>query len=339
MAPTKFLFYPRLPPELKIMIWEYVFEEWSSGAHRFRLTIAPEYPTKLVMRPDKDQKDDASAWRERLALAKTDGWSEDVFNTLQRKAKERNQLKLLHKDTSYSRRRRVEENGVAANIYPETDLVTFRFNYGATQASLAILRSVENQEVFAGITQVGIEVDFLQKGYKSTKKYKPFWFMCNHGAHNSPGTCLDGVVKFLRWFKDLKVVYLIFTLRAGDGHIIVDLLPNCTTVLPRLRADRRRTNQATLDAFRGLQDIAQQTGLRQFHDRNGTYCEIAPVNPFSDLLYLDHFQFLESRWSHINRKSAQADWQSVQFKPLIWTDLRDATVAGDERPLRRVGPW
>ncbi|KAI1757522.1 hypothetical protein F4782DRAFT_546652 [Xylaria castorea] len=342
IAPAEFLPYPRLPNELKVMIWEYAFAEWSSGAHRFRLLITPQSSTKLTMRPDNDQKDDASAWRERLAFAKIDACSEYVFGRLQYEAKERNQLKLLYKDTSHNRRRRVEENGVAANIHADTDLVTFRFNYGATQASLALLNHVENREVFAGITQVGIEVEFLQRGWNSTPKYKPFRFQCTHcQLFHPPEHGPKGVVNFLSWFKDLKVVYIIFTLRCRGQHDLRDSLLDRTSALPRFRADGRRVNQSALNRFQALQDIVRQRGLKRFHDRNGTYCEI-PFKLFAKFERHAHYlRELRSVWRRMQRTlpSVQENWESVQFKLLSWTDLRDATVIGDARPLRRVKPW
>ncbi|KAI1734641.1 hypothetical protein F4680DRAFT_453799 [Xylaria scruposa] len=339
MAPTEFLFYPRLPNELKVMIWEYAFAEWSSGAHRFRLFINPQSPTKLVMRPDNDQKDDASAWRERLALAKIDSCSKYVFIKLQRKAKQRNQLKLLYKDTSYSRRRRVEENGVAANICADTDLVTFRFNYGVTEASLALLSHVENKEVFTGITQVGIEVDFLLKGCVRNSKYKPFRFHCRHPyGHHPPGACQTGVVNFLRWFKDLKTVYLIFALRCGGQDALSNYLRlTHTAALSRLRTNGRNVNQPTLDAFKAIQGFAQQRGLKQFHNRDGTYCEMNYIGILWE--YIEYFYMLRLEWGmfHVIQNS-NFDYNSVQFKLLSWTDLRGVTVIGDEQPLRRSKP-
>lgn len=152
------------------MIWEQVYEEWSSGAHRFQLLHDPKSDTKLVMRPDNDQKDDASAWRERLALSKIDPCSCYVFHHRQRDTRKRKRLRILYKDTAYSRRVRVEENGVIASIDTETDLVAFRFKYGATQVSLVLLQSaVENKDIFAGITQVGIDMEFFTKGHSKSK--------------------------------------------------------------------------------------------------------------------------------------------------------------------------
>ncbi|KAI0194307.1 hypothetical protein EV127DRAFT_478294 [Xylaria flabelliformis] len=338
MAPTEFLFYPRLPTELKVMIWEYAFAEWYSGAHRFRLLINPRSPTKLVLRPDNDQKDDASAWRERLTLAKIDSCSEYVFNKLQHEATRRNQLKLLYKDTSYSRRRRVEENGVAANICADTDLVTFRFNYGATEASLALLNRVENKEVFSGITRVGIEVEFFREGHMSkSKKYKPFGFQCSGGQHDThpPGACVFEIINFLAWFKDLKVVYIIFALK-HDGQ-----LPSSNLLSDR--ASGKGVKQSTLDVFQALQEIARRRGLKQFHARNGTYCEVTRsmiqyATIFELMNYRDQISF---EWTsfHLAQQSEPGNWQSVQFRLLSWTNMRDVIVIGDERPLWRAKPW
>ncbi|TRX92503.1 hypothetical protein FHL15_006670 [Xylaria flabelliformis] len=362
MAPTEFLFYPRLPTELKIMVWKYAFAKWSSGAHRFRLLVNPQFPTSLVLRPDNDQKEDASAWRERLSLAKIDSCSEYVFNKLQHEATQRNQLKLLYKDTSYSRRRRVEENGVAANICADTDLVTFRFNYGATEASLAILSRVENKKVFSGITQVGIEVELFRKGYIS-KKYKPFKFRCrDHYNYHPPRACPYEIVNFLTWFEDLEVVYIIFALKYEAQHASSNLLSDRAAVQPHLRASGTRVNQHTLETFQALQgkrpcweqlrlnfayefhvEIARRRGLKQFHNRNGTYCAVtgSMLKHAAKLELIGYRNLIHYEWmsSHVVKQSGLGNWQSVQFRLLSWTNMRDATVIGDERPLWRAKPW
>ncbi|RYC65902.1 hypothetical protein CHU98_g347 [Xylaria longipes] len=339
MAPTEFIHYPRLPNELKAMVWEYAFAEWSSGAHRFQLVICRESRTKLVMRPDKVQKDDASAWRERLALAKTDYCSADVFRRIQCKAEGRNQLKLLCKDRSYIRRRWVED-GFAAKIHLETDLVTFRFNYGLSDASLALLSPVDNKDLFTGITQVGIEVDLIKTGYfKRNQKTRPFRCLCRHPAHHYYH-CHIEVAKFLQYFKDLKVVYIIFTLTSAHKKRISTFLSSHATVPSRLRAHGHRVNQLNLDAFQALQDIAQKEGLEQFHDRNGTYCEIPTGVGLYSLFNQCVDEFYE-KWEsfHLTQQSAKDDWESIEFKTLLRTDLRDATVTGGEQLLQRVGPW
>ncbi|KAI0437851.1 hypothetical protein F4803DRAFT_555630 [Xylaria telfairii] len=343
MASPQFHFYPRLPNELKCKIWEQVFEEWSSGAHRFQLLNDPKSDTKLVMRPSNDQKDDVSAWRERLALSKIDACSCYVFHSRQRDASKRKRLRILYKDTAYSRRIRVEENGVVAMIDTETDLVTFKFSYGTTQASLALLYStIENKDIFAGITQVGIEMELLTKGHsKQDKKHRPFGFPCYCRFFRILGDCHCGAVDFLRWFDDLKVVYIIFTLKTNTGHEIIESF-NRRAELSDLHEGKPKTKQPIPEAFRILQDTAEKEGLKQFYDRKGVYCEISRLD--SQLLSFSPSMLVDSlhdtwRQSHLIRRFQKKDWRTVKFKSLIWTDKLGATVTGQGQPLRRAKPW
>ncbi|KAI0487162.1 hypothetical protein F4859DRAFT_510945 [Xylaria cf. heliscus] len=219
--------------------------------------------TKLDMRPDDDQGQDASAWRERLALSKMDECSNHVFKMYQHKAEERGQLKLLYKDTARKRRVRVAENGVAATIIADTDLVTFRFNYGITQTSMIMLeRGLQNKNIFAGISKVGIEIELLRDGYKHTPRFKPFWFPCHHGNAHPPGACWNGVVKFLRWFENLEVVYIIIQITWRDISVVRTLLSYAPPPPPS-----RRPDQVPVGVVAHMRDLGQRMNLEQFHDQ------------------------------------------------------------------------
>lgn len=212
---TEFHYYPRLPRELKMEIWKIFFESRGQSAHRFRLTAATESGDRLQMEPDKIQSEDASDWREILALARVDHFSFDWLMQLRRRGL------VVYKDTSFRRRKMVEENGVEALIDPERDLVTFRFNYGPSLASLRVLDLQLNQVVFQGIKYVGLELasdrDYYPiprqhihgytRGGLVARKCNPF--PCPHAQEFKRIICPSGVVDFLRFFKDLKVVYFI----------------------------------------------------------------------------------------------------------------------------------
>lgn len=191
--------YRDLPAELKLMIWTLVFSQWSPGAHRFRLTQDPETKARLVMKPDNIQKRDASAWRERRALMCIDRYALDCFRKIQRGTI------TLYKDTLHRHRVLVEENGAVAMVDAAADLVTFRFNYGVSAASLALLNPVANKRVFAGIEKIGVEIEFFTKGFSLTKKYKPF----QYHRHDIYPSLTGAIVDFMDNFRDLKTFYII----------------------------------------------------------------------------------------------------------------------------------
>ncbi|KAJ2991149.1 hypothetical protein NUW58_g2629 [Xylaria curta] len=354
MALTEFHFYPRLPVELKLMVWVYVFEALPPGAHRFRLLPDPNNEHKLIVRPDKDQKEDASAWRQRRALARTDKYALDGLLRFERRAT------LLYTDTAHRRTVRKEENGITAMIDGGIDLVTFRFNYGTSRVSLTLLQPSQNAETFAGITQIGVELSFFGVGSVPSYKFRPFAYPCTHNNVCGAFFCCEGMIRFIRFFKDLKMFYLIvpLTLQNLNGG------PNSLygrPLRPHLRASasggaRTRMTQVSLNVFNMIKEAAQQKGLKQFHDRNGTYCEFPLDNYRRKILgpVLKHdvsgiLAVLRREWTAYHNRMAIYDnrieiqrkcWKGVEFKLLVWADLRGVTVeGGDERPLRTFAPW
>ncbi|KAI1130625.1 hypothetical protein F5Y10DRAFT_235230 [Nemania abortiva] len=201
-ASAKFHFYQNLSTEIKLMIWDIIHaNRWASGAHRFRLTLNPEDPTRLFVQPDKPQKHDASAWRERYALARIDKYSFDSWLRLER------HTTLFCTETQRGRRARAERNEISARV-GKGDLTTFLYNYGATQASLALLSPSANREVFAGITQIGVETGYMFRRSSRNSKYSPFSCGCDDDRHYWR-PCLIGFIQFIRFFKDLQAFYLI----------------------------------------------------------------------------------------------------------------------------------
>ncbi|KAI3318944.1 hypothetical protein HD806DRAFT_548791 [Xylariaceae sp. AK1471] len=348
MAPTKtFHPYPRLPAEIKLMIWECAWEDLYPGAHSFRLTVNSKYPTKLILGPDKFQKDDASAWRERRNLAWIDRYSFHIQLKFERNAV------TVYKNTTNNHTVKVEENGAVAMVHAKDDLVTFRFNYGTSLASLTLLTVDANVGTFAGITQIAIERDLLILGCKGPRKYLPFRCPCDRDIFRRHGeqACKRGIINFLQFFKDLKVLYLIYPLTRSYINryfkVPTESRALCYPVFPKIMDKNDR-----LDRFNYFQEIALRKNLPQFHDRMGTYCEVTEedtVNVFYSNPWI-FIQGLRRAWEKFHtrnqprqgqNRALQGNWKDTEFKVLVCCDLRGARVrdSGEDAPLVRTREW
>lgn len=247
MEAQTFHFYPKLPREIKLLIWELAVEE-EPGVHTFRLYQSPCDMTKLVL-AQQTPKRDHSAWRDRKfthasSVTAVDAWH---FLTLLRHEL---QYTKVYKPIPGKRRPRVLDRDInsAALIHKEHDVVMFNFNYGNTDANLAFLEYHQNVAVFAGITRVGISASTLA-GMGSLNR--PFRCQCimRHACH----VCPQSVVLFLRYFQDLKVVYVVSQSPSGwtNDEIFAP------TVLKRIRRIPARCDsegeKARLDKFRWIQ--------------------------------------------------------------------------------------
>ncbi|KAI8627110.1 hypothetical protein F5Y19DRAFT_487039 [Xylariaceae sp. FL1651] len=353
LGPLKeFHCYPRLPPELKLKIWQFAYDEYKPGAHMFKLTLDSKNPTRLIVKPDEDQRADRSAWRERLKVSKVCELADAVRLLADRKNVS------LFKDTTSRRTVYKEENGVEAMVNGENDLVVFKHRYGDSRAEVELLCPIENSQTFAGITRLGIDIDWFRGGkYLSSRncfgKYNPF--PCQCGRHCRV-CCTEAIVRFARFFKNLDTFYLLFNLRTSylrqQGQ--PDSLADAPQVLIYGGPVTTPISQLSVDVFAYFQDIANRQGLEQFHDRAGTYCEI--TRPDS-LFVIEHHDFLwdlllgvKRAWAayHTDQETKQAEdgkgeaekprWSKTTFKALVWLDLYYVFDKKYNR-LRELKPW
>ncbi|KAI0870063.1 hypothetical protein GGS24DRAFT_511301 [Hypoxylon argillaceum] len=327
--------YPRLPTELKLKIWTHVLEDMAfRGAHRFRLF--QDNNGQLLTAPFRDRKDDASAWRERRTISHIDHYSFAAVRIIERRG---GNGVIMHKDVDNSRTARREENWVTARV-SQDDLVTFKFNYGQSRAEVALLQPSLHQNKFAGITHLGIEESIFQLGHWRGWQYEPFQCYCNK-PHKNRRYCNDSMIQFLRCFKDLKEFYLISTnndCQLEHRHYRAILPIGLLT--PSIS---RASEYHKVDKFSHHQTIAYENGLKQFHNRGGTYCEVRQ----GDLLGpLDGYAWtpiasLAQAWNSYQQEAGQQGlaYQHVKFGVLLWTDLRGVTVKATGRLLRSFEPW
>ncbi|KAJ8110438.1 hypothetical protein ONZ43_g5870 [Nemania bipapillata] len=325
----EFHFYPRLPAEIKLMIWEFAQEElWTMGAHCFRLRLNPEDPTRLVVEPHKYNKEDASAWRERHAIARVDKYSFDRMLKFERLAP------IICQDTWKKRGAQVDENRSLARASND-DLTTFWFNYGVSRASLCLISTTTNENAFAGITQIGIEIGHWDKGYQRVSKFRPFQCYCpNRGAWSTP-YCDYSFVRFIELFRDLKSFYVICPIK--PEYIVNQKATVCSALKPPAP---RKLAQEKLDTFSFFQAMARDKGLKQFHDRMGAYCEVsdADIDEYMHAEFRYRLVSLE-RLCHFSREWSNLEPKAIKFGILIWCDLRGVTDGQTGRQLRSPSPW
>ncbi|KAI1292965.1 hypothetical protein F5Y03DRAFT_400201 [Xylaria venustula] len=340
---TEFHYYQKLPAELKLMIWAFHFKHWQSGAHRFRLTLHDTRQNRLALKPDLDQWTDVSAWRERNATARVDKYSFDAFHM---------ELEKLPSVLSFCQlpppgKRSKKNYGTRALVNDATDLVTFRFNYGTTRGGLNYLNLAANRGVFAGITRIGIEYSFFLQGWVRNSVYMPFQCICQV---RTPNYCPKCIVRFLRFFKDLKTFYLVFPIKESllkkEPAILCQSKPKTSRAL-----ERKGKRQLSLDVFRYLEEMHaaeenQDRGKKpekisdMFHDRMGTYLEVTEAN-MSNLFYYypskTRLARLRKTWD--DESILHPEMRPIEFKVLAYIDLRNVNVEGDQQLLRTSAPW
>jgi hypothetical protein len=335
--PTKFHLYPLLPAEIKLMIWELAWEELSRGAHRFKLTVNSKNPTKIILEPDKSKKDDASAWRVRRNFDRIDSYCFYVQLKFERGAV------AVYKNTAYNRKARVGQNDTVAMVHTKNDLVTFRFHYGTSLASLIFLTIGTNAETFAGITQIAIERDLLIRGFTdSRQRYLPFRCPCDrdHARHTTQVCCM-GILRFFRLFKHLRAVYVIFPL--ANHHIKKNAFGERKlnaaryTTMAKSRHFRGKIylihgiTMCVVDSYKVKIDLASQKNLRQFRDGKGTYCEVLQddIDDVFTVSPWDIIDRLRARWEAYRSKMQgkqgksrhpQGDGGRTEFKALVRCD-------------------
>ncbi|KAI0102524.1 hypothetical protein GGR51DRAFT_573998 [Nemania sp. FL0031] len=326
--------YRRLPPELRLMIWDIYFEMfWTMGAHRFEL-VHDNDRTRLRVQPNNYQNNDESFWRHRLALCRVDKFSFDCLLRFERRNT------IVYKELK--RRRAKKENGIRATVGKD-DLTTFWFHYGATQASLALLSLNANRDVFAGIRYIGVENEFRQQGWLKSPRFRPFACACFGNVHNG-GPCISGFVNFIQYFKDIRVFFFIV-------NVTFDSIPfNAQSTLPVLRLRRPEgpiKSEWKADIFRYFQELAELNGLHVFGNRLGTYCEVREMEARGivrqQVMSVFHTtRILRALWVHYKRQhKPQSDsWVDIQFSVLLWYNQRTA-FRGHEymEYLRPRAPW
>ncbi|KAJ8129038.1 hypothetical protein O1611_g4597 [Lasiodiplodia mahajangana] len=286
--------YQNLPNEIKLMIWDNFYKGiWEGGAHRFQLSPDPEDPTKLSVKPDKRKHDDASWWRHRISVCCVDEFSWDRLLQFE------HPNGYFYQATNHRGRIRAERADRAA--VGKDDLTTFRFHFGTTQASLALLSVEKNREVFSKIANIGVEYGFAQRGWLHTKRYKPFTCPCAGNVH-SPRPCDPGFVNFIRFFKNLRAFFYICPVTVDRFIYGPALLSYC----------------------------AEAQGLHRFRDRSGAYCEVHP-NQARGILRPDILEVaarLEREWRVYKRtnRAENVRWNPIKFGVLVYFDLRGVTV-------------
>ncbi|KAI0390495.1 hypothetical protein F5Y17DRAFT_471633 [Xylariaceae sp. FL0594] len=192
MAPTEFHFYTKLPPELKLMIWEQAFRDLRDrpGVHRFTLSVLKNRD-EIGLVPSRGPADDPSSWRHTPDLASVDEFSRHVFSR---------KTLIIRKNAHYDSRRARKNNGAGYKTH-KGDLFYLNLNFGASMVEFIRLNGNVSAHMtrFSGITRIALNTFHIARGYN----------FC----------------AFLDWFVDLKAVYFITPVRWGCLGDVYQNLP------------------------------------------------------------------------------------------------------------------
>ncbi|KAI1817652.1 hypothetical protein GGS20DRAFT_582153 [Poronia punctata] len=263
--PTEFHLYPRLPAEMKLMIWDEAFKELRNGAHTFRL-VAKSPDGELVLEPAaKQASKDKSQWRRTAELSLVDRYSLRVA------IKEgRRRSLVLYENSGQRRRVQGRARHGRAMMDPDEDLVIFRLTFGTSLIQNIMLhrRFVSHMVRLEGITQFAMDLNYVRHGYSNTRTYLPFRCPCAPGTLHSPTMCFVGVCQFLQWFVDLRTLFLILP---SNEHFHYNMV-----------SDAPRRPQA----LRFLRQLnGNRPGLCHFRDQTADYYELVVVERPGDMDY------------------------------------------------------
>ncbi|KAI0148549.1 hypothetical protein GGR57DRAFT_515254 [Xylariaceae sp. FL1272] len=343
MRPQVFHLYPKLPMELKAMVWEFAFLELFPGAQCFKLSTKLPDVRMISVKPDNDRKGDPSAWRQVNYLL----GACDIADFFQTRLVKRG-LTLYH-DSRGLHRVNTEENGIKANVSGQDDLIRFKFYYGDSHASLSMVESINHQPAFNGITRVGVDLEQLRcfPGLSKQPTYRPFRCLCQAlgqaGNHIQLGPteylrpnfiCCAAIIRFASLFRDLKSFYIIVNLKDKNLEYTELRIP-ASKKLHKVNNNGVGT-QLALNIFVHHHEIAKSEGRDIFHDRRGTYCQIDTTHPDDEdapvgLGWGENLQIyatlkkLRTMWPRKQQRPA------VQFKALGFCDLRNAEKSNGER--------
>ncbi|KAI0598389.1 hypothetical protein F4775DRAFT_601281 [Biscogniauxia sp. FL1348] len=291
-------FYPNLPDELKLKIWE--FGAMMPGVHHFRFII-DRITGHARLLPYANGDADSSSWRERLALKSVHQLSKDALDPLLRGCQ-----KLMFEDKKERHRTHTSENGIKARVDGRADLVMLRL-----QTDYFVLYSMGPAEAIwpsalAGIERMGL--DWKNPGSESYM-FQPVRCMCRPIKHDNGRICPAALACFISYIRDLKAFYFVFRLCAGD---LVSYIPGKEAHLraqreaaaARAKAKDSRKNRdahgtlkhATVaarqtkkltrkgdvrpaadrirDVLEQIRAINKRDNLESFQDRKGMYYEV-----------------------------------------------------------------
>ncbi|KAI1505128.1 hypothetical protein F5X99DRAFT_431282 [Biscogniauxia marginata] len=252
-------FYPRLPPELQLKIWE--FASMSPGVHHFKFEMPRIDPVQL--RPIAVNDADPSAWRERRNLRSVHSMAWDGLHPVSMASQH-----TVYQDFRHRRRVHTEENGITAHVDGNTDLMLLKIR--GDQFEMQSAAQIGSRAgLFAGLKRVALNFKLRKAEMRSI--HRPFACLCHNLSHKAHPHCALALVDFLELLTHLEKFYFVFKLSGCDivasfpeeplsGENIVN---NTSPVADRIRK--------VVEEIRGN---IKRHGLEIFQDRKGTYYEV-----------------------------------------------------------------
>ncbi|KAI1636047.1 hypothetical protein F4809DRAFT_412046 [Biscogniauxia mediterranea] len=291
-------FYPNLPDELKLKIWE--FGAMLPGVHHFKLT--PQRNTyRALLRPYAKGNADPSSWRERLALKSVHQLSKDALDPLLRGCQ-----KLIFDSTQDRHRTYTSENGIRAWVDGRADLVVLRPDT-TFFALRRMMNSSSTPNPLADLERIALE---WKSPCAKRSILQPFRCMCHAEKHDDLRFCPMALGHFVSRIPDLKAFYFVFRLYAGDivpyppgkearleaqreavaaasakvmdggrkrnarGALKHGLVAVGQTKKLARKVDARPAEDRICDVLEQIRAINKRDNLESFQDRKGMYFEV-----------------------------------------------------------------
>ncbi|KAI1332292.1 hypothetical protein F5Y16DRAFT_174108 [Xylariaceae sp. FL0255] len=329
---TEFHPYPRLPVELKAMIWRHALNELSPSAHNFNLEPENKDRSKLAIKPSQSYWGrDPSAWTHIPYILR----GCDIAHLFTRDLSPKGMKIYQKKNYKFEKDAQADGTTKEVVIDEKKDLVKFNLRYGQSLASVVVLTNHEPQPALNGITRIGVDLPQVQTSLD--KRSRPFW--CDHQtpltAHSSTNhICPSAVIRFFRLCKDLRTFYIILT--PTKNLYAIPYFTGRVRRFWKVQGNKTGVPQMRLDVFSVFQENAEKKGLEQFHDRKGSYCEITSE------LTRSYFNVemegvwrakgkIERSWARLRRVHGGQGLPAIRIKVLCFCDLRNAQGPKGER--------
>ncbi|RYP28683.1 hypothetical protein DL767_007116 [Monosporascus sp. MG133] len=283
-------FYPKLPNELKLKVWESAIED--PAIHHFKLMLPNvDYTQKMSIEPitgadasKGSAQNDPSPWRDYWNLSAVDHLSRLVMGPIE------NRLTLWMTDKrkleQKAQRQRPEGEapllryGERATIDAARDLVRFKFI--GTDLDVESLSNDDNRHLLRGIRRVAFDWSVDAGHGKSNWLIRPFDCVGDGHRHAGQLHCHYSVCKFLALFEDLETFY--FIIKVTKGEINMRWLTEHENQLrwgpevggidfstPTRRKKAPQIIEETMTFFR---EAAKANDLDVFRDKKRTYYEV-----------------------------------------------------------------
>ncbi|KAI0835982.1 hypothetical protein F5Y06DRAFT_305591 [Hypoxylon sp. FL0890] len=262
--------YKKLPPELKMKIWEQ--GSYKHGMHHFHISnnrfqafVAGHPLHDQLLRVEPDSPRDRSVWKARNKAVLVDKFSLSVYKKLMTGPSAK-VLYPLYPLPAYRARRG------KAIVNVENDMICFKFS-GLVTATW--VRPLNAPDMFFGIKRIALEWKRQDTGVWVAPN--PFRCRCPDLAHKNEFYCPKIVDEFITYFRDLEKLFFIIKVNQR-GSILRPPRPDLARASKGdIKSDRQRrmtpVKKVHADMMKHIKETAFNERLAYFEDTKYEYFE------------------------------------------------------------------